>query len=147
VGYQAQNSIMDLLKEKLAVKLEKLVTKINTSMKTQVTFLTFVFCGIIISCSMMKLPNKIIVAERMENGTYKEKEIVNQDSIKQIIKLLNQRSREDRIKFYMQYNLELSYNNRKVSYSIGGKYMKSVDGKSYQLTQPDSLLKMLTISK
>jgi hypothetical protein len=94
----------------------------------------------------MKLPNKIIVAERMENGTYKEKEIVNQDSIKQIIKLLNQRSREDRIKFYMQYNLELSYNSRKVSYSIGGKYMKSEDGKSYQLTQPDSLLKMLTIS-
>lgn len=93
----------------------------------------------------MKLPSKINVAERLENGTYKEKEIISQDSIKQIVKLLNRRSKEDKVKFYMQYNLELIYSNKKVTYSIGGKYMKTEEGKSFQLNQSDSLLKLLSI--
>lgn len=83
----------------------------------------------------------------MGNGTYIKKEIVNKDSIKQIMGLLNERTREDRVKFYMQYNLQLIYSSKRVNYSIGGKYLKDEDGKAYKLTQHDSLLKMLSVSK
>lgn len=113
-------------------------------MRLQLASLIFFYYCLLTGCGM-NLPNKINIAERMENGSYREKEIANQDSIKQVVKFLNQRNNEDKVKFYMQYNVVLIYSNKKISYSIGGKYMKSDDGNFYQLNQSDSLLKLLQV--
>ncbi len=135
---------MALLKEKLAEKQGKHVIKIDTTLKSQLIYLMFFSYCIFTGCGM-KLPNKIHISERMEDGSYHEKEILNQDSIRQVIKILSQKSKEAKVKFYMQYNVELIYSNMKINFSVGGKYMKSGDGKFYQLKQPDSLLQLLQV--
>jgi hypothetical protein len=114
-------------------------------MKAQIKLLIF-FCGAIIGCKT-KLPGKINIVQRMEDGSDKEKEIANKDSIRQIVNLLNQRHRTDRVIFYMEYDVELIYSNNKLLYFIGGEYMKTGDRKTYQLNQPDKLLKLLSVDE